>query len=280
MEPDELLHRLAELGRDPPEPDSSCPDRTTLEAFRAGKLAPSEQQQVEAHLALCAGCLDRLVAREPITHRMSRETRARVFRATRVEGRRHRSFVARLLFGAVPVAAASALALVLIPRHNAVPLPDYAFSLSGAIVETRGTGLPDRPDHAAAGTGNAPKAPRSDADSRVPIFVPGSVLTLHAAPELAPPEHPPVCVVTLEDPSGRSWRVSPAPVPTVDPESGSLEVRLGLEPLLGQRFGRYRVNLWLFPDGAAIPETLARNLETAPVAARRFEAEFLYQPSP
>ncbi len=286
MNPDDLLHRLADVARDPPEPASACPGDATLEAFKSHGLNPAEHDVVEKHLADCAACVDRLVTLDADLPRMSWRTRARVLSATRPERDSVRHGMPRWLLGAIPVVATAAAVLFLLPRPATPALPDYAFQLGGAMMMARGSpggagGSVPATTLPAEGTSHTDgSSGEGQGGGGMPVYTPGSVLILAAAPELAPPASPPWCVLYLEDPAGTVRRIRPDPTPNLDAASGAIEVRLPLGPLLGRRFGHYRINALLGPQGTKAPETLARDGSDRPPGSRLFHADFVYQASP
>ncbi len=279
MDPEELLHHLANHSQDLADPDTPCPETSMLDAFRNGRLEPPVRDKVESHLAACASCVDRLVTLDMNMPRMSRQTRARVLDATRPTQDRSWAWNPRWIAAAVPVAMAAVAALTLWPHTEPAGLPAYQFQVSGQRMAVRGHSGQAFPE---SRPGQAPvPGPTRGMDSaaeEAPLFYPGSVLTLTASPDLAPPTDPPEVAIYLEDPTGATVRLELDPPPSLDPETGTIVARIPLRTHLGARFGLYRLKALVLPTGTHPPETLTTNREQLPHGARIFSTPFRYQP--
>jgi hypothetical protein len=112
-------------------PSGAHVDDAALIAYRDQRLAEAEANEVERHLASCRDCRELLEAfREPVPE---------VLRSFARESLRPRRFRRRAILGASMIAAGILLAVLALPRQNA--LPEYeARGPFGGVAELRGTG--------------------------------------------------------------------------------------------------------------------------------------------
>lgn len=198
-----------------------------IKAYREGRLTPSEQERIDAHLAVCAMCRGLVLASAETIDGPQRRWAQSQLGSVRRPARWSRAAMAG---GSL---AAAALLVVF-----AAAMPGYLFDAEPLTYRL------DRPQ----GWTQIVRGGEDSTDKRFKL-APDGVLVLRFAPLDDAAEMPRRAVrVFLDEPSG--WRMLPA---RIESSNGVFRVSIHAREALGERYGQKRLAIVLFDsaDSAA-----------------------------